>query len=185
MSSYSPDEEQRARENLKALSDLREKTELLCEHVENRKEALEEEIEESIHEALRNARDSMEKVAENIEPKLENTIKGRLDTLRQQMDDWKYEAREMVRDEIDKKSGDMNQKLLSALDSCIEEKLSAVREELKNLIAGEIKTHFDSESQKIRDDVDQKIQMMKTVALVGLGVGVAGLIGVLFLWFAR
>jgi len=185
MSSLNPDDEQRARENLKTLSDLREKMEILCEHVENRKEALEEEIEESIHEALRNARDSMEKVAENIEPKLENTIQSRLDTLRQQMDEWKYEARETVRDEIDKKSDDMNQKLLAGLDACMGEKMSAMREELKNLIAEEIKNRFDSEGQRIRDEVDLKIQTMKTVALVGLGVGATALLGVLSLWFAR
>lgn len=185
MSSFSPDEEQRARENLKTLSELREKMEILCEHVENRKEALEEEIEESIHESLRNARDSMEKVAENIEPKLENTIQGRLDSLRQQMDDWKYDARETVRDEIDKKSDDMNKKLLAGLDVCIEEKISAMREELRNLIAEEIKNRFDSEGLKIRDEVDQKLQTMKTVALVGLGVGAAALLGVLTLWFGR
>jgi hypothetical protein len=41
----------RAQDDFERLSDLREKLEILTEHVTGRKEALDEEIEESLHEA--------------------------------------------------------------------------------------------------------------------------------------
>ena len=39
-----------AQKNFKTITELKQKLEILTEHVESRKEALEEEIEESLHE---------------------------------------------------------------------------------------------------------------------------------------
>ena len=81
------DEQMRqAQTNFKTITDIKEKLEILAEHVESRKEVLEEEIEENINEAIRNARDCLEKVQENIEPKLEKIIRERLDILKIKMD---------------------------------------------------------------------------------------------------
>ena len=60
-----------AQQNFKTIADIKDKLEILEEHVDSRKEALEEEIEENLNEAIRNARDCLEKIQENIEPKLE------------------------------------------------------------------------------------------------------------------
>ena len=65
-----------AQANFRTITDLKGKLEVLTGHVETRKETLEEEIEEKINEAIRNARDCLERVQENIEPKLENIITG-------------------------------------------------------------------------------------------------------------
>ena len=81
------DEQMRqAQVNFKTITDIKDKLEILEEHVESRKEALEEEIEESLNEAIRNARDCLEKIQENIEPKLEKIIRERLDILKVKMD---------------------------------------------------------------------------------------------------
>lgn len=181
----SPEDEQKARENLRILSELREKTELLSEHVENRKQGLEEEIEESLHEAIRNARDSMEKISENIEPKLQNTIQERLDVLRQQMDEWKYDARETVKEEIGKQSDAMNKKLLDGLDGRIQEKVDGIRDELKTTIQEEIKSQIASQIETLRKETDARIGSLKTLAWTGAGLGGAALLAALALWFAR
>ena len=73
---------QQAQKNFRTITELKNKLEILTEHVESRKEALEEEIEENIHEAIGNARDCLERVQENINPKLENIIQERLDILK-------------------------------------------------------------------------------------------------------
>lgn len=181
----SPEDEQKARETLRILSELREKAELLSEHVENRKQGLEEEIEESLHEAIRNAKDSMEKICENIEPKLQNTIRDRLDVLRQQMDEWKYDAREMVKDEIGKQSGAMNQKLLDNLDGRIQEKMDAVREELKSLVQEEITGGVASQIETYQKETSARMEALKTLAYTGVGLGGAALLAALAAWFGR
>ena len=75
-----------ARENFKTITELKEKLTILTEHVDSRKEALEEEIEENINEAIANSRDCLERVQENINPKLESIIRERLDILKIKMD---------------------------------------------------------------------------------------------------
>jgi len=72
--------------NFKTITDIKEKLEILTEHVASRKESLEEEIEETLHESIRNARDCLEKIQENIEPKLEGIIREKLDVLKIKMD---------------------------------------------------------------------------------------------------
>ena len=75
-----------AQKNFRTITELKEKLEILTEHVESRKEALEEEIEENLHEAIGNARDCLERIQENINPKLESIIRERLDILKKKMD---------------------------------------------------------------------------------------------------
>ncbi len=181
----SPEEEQKARENLRILSELREKTELLSEHVENRKRALEEEIEESLHEAISNARDSLEKISENIEPKLQNTIQQRLDVLRQQMDEWKYDAREMVKDEVGKQADALNQKLLDAQDARIQQKVDAIREDMQAKMEETLKAEVASQIDAVKKETDDKLAGLKTLALTGVGLGAAALVAAAAAWLVR
>ena len=81
-----PEEQIRqAQESFRTITELKQKLTILTEHVDSRKEALEEEIEESLHEAIGNARDCLERVQENINPKLESIINERLGILRIKM----------------------------------------------------------------------------------------------------
>ena len=52
-------------EDFRKISETQQRLDILIEHVESRKEALEEEIQEHLHESLANARDSMELIQEN------------------------------------------------------------------------------------------------------------------------
>ncbi|MFQ5450830.1 MAG: hypothetical protein ACE5E9_09380, partial [Nitrospinaceae bacterium] len=92
----------RARENFRTIAELKEKLEMLTEHVDSRKEALEEEIEEKLHEAIKNGRDCLEKIQENIDPKLEKVIRAKLEEIDKKMKAWKEDNAAAVREEIQK-----------------------------------------------------------------------------------
>lgn len=181
MPTSSPEDEKRARETLKILSELKEKTELLSEHVESRKEALEEEIEENLHEAIQNARDSLERIQENIEPKLEKIIQERLDVIRHQMDELKYEARESVRDEIDKKSDALNQKLLGALEGTVRGQVSQGMVELRAKLGDAVREEVDGSLKEIRESSRDGLAKVQQLVWVSLGVAVLAGVGVLIL----
>lgn len=181
MPTFSPEDEQRARETLKTLSELKEKTELLSEHVESRKDALEEEIEESLHEAIQNARDSLERIQENVEPKLEKIIQERLDVIRHQMDEMKYEARESVKVEIDKKSDALNQKLLGALEGTIREQVGQGMAELRAKLKDAVQEEVRSSLKDIRETTQLGLSKVRQLVWIGLGLAVVACVGVVIL----
>lgn len=185
MTTFSPEDEQRARETLKLLSELKGKTVLLSEHVESRKEALEEEIEESLHEAIQNARDSLERIQENIEPKLEKIIQGRLDVIRHQMDEMKFEAREMVQREIDKKSDALNQKLLGALEGTIRKQVGQGMVELRAKLGDVVREEVQGSLKDIRERTRAGVAKVQQQVWITLGIAVLAGLGVLVLLWMR
>jgi len=185
MTTFSPEDEQKARETLRILSELKEKTELLSEHVESRKDALEEEIEESLHEAIQNARDSLERIQENIEPKLEKIVQERLDMIRQQMDEMKFEAREMVQKEIDKKSDALNEKLLGALEGTIRDQVGQGMVELRAKLGDAVRDEVHDSLKEFRETTRQDVAKIRQQVWISLGVAMLAGIGVLVLILSR
>ncbi len=185
MTTSSPEDEQRARETLKMLSELKEKTELLSEHVESRKAALEEEIEESLHEAIQNARDRLERIQENIEPKLEKIIQERLDVIRHQMDEWKFEARETVQREIEKKSDALNQKLIGALEGTIREQVGRGMVELRTKLGDAVRDEVQGSLKDIRETTRAGVAKAQQQGWIALGIAVLAGLGVLVLLLMR
>lgn len=185
MTTSSPEDEQRARETLKALSELKEKTELLSEHVESRKDALEEEIEESLHEAIQNARDSLERIQENIEPKLDKIIQERLEVIRHQMDELKYEARESVRTEIDKKSDELNQKLLGALDGTVRDRVGQGMVELRVKLGDAVREEVDGSLKDVRETTRGSLAKMQQRVWVSLGIAMLAGVGAAIVFLTR
>ncbi len=185
MSTFSPEDEQRAKETLKILSELKEKTELLSEHVESRKDALEEEIEESLHEAIQNARDSLERIQENIEPKLEKIIQERLDVIRHQIDELKYEARESVRGEIDKMSDALNQKLLGALEGTVRDQVGQGMVELRAKLGDAVRDEVAGSLKDIKETTRDSLAKVQQLVWVSLGAAVLAGVGVVILFLTR
>ncbi len=183
MDQPTPDDEREARETIKALAELKTKAELLSEHVENRKTALEEEIEESLHEAIANAQDSLEKVYENIEPKLEKTIREKLDEIRIQMDVWKKEAKRIVGQEIDGKSDEMGQILLDGLEARIQEKTDTFTQQIKKLIEEQVEQEIEGRLKSVKEKNEQDIEKLRGLTLAALSVGVLGLIAAIVAMF--
>ena len=169
-----------AREQLKTLSALREKLELLTEHVESRKEALEEEIEESLHEAIRNSRDSLEKIQENIEPKLEKVIRTKLEEIDIKMKAWKDEGLLAVRDELKQATPGLTKNVLGELDKIIVEKTKAAQLQLGTSLKEDVRADFDTQLQQLRATFDEQMQrsgkltifslLLSAVTLAALGI---------------
>jgi len=157
----------------------------LSEHVESRKDALEEEIEESLHEAIQNARDSLERIQENIEPKLEKIIQERLDVIRHQMDELKYDARESVRAEIDKMSDDLNKKLLGALEKTVRNQVGQGMVELRAKLGDVVHEEVDNSLKDIKETTRDSLAKVQQLAWISLGAAVLAGIGVAVLFLTR
>lgn len=164
------DEQMRqAQANFKTITDIKDKLELLEEHVESRKEALEEEIEENLNEAIRNARDCLEKIQENIEPKLEKIIRERLDILKIKMDRFTEEGLDALHKEIDKQTPILTQKILEEVDGLVASKLMAARNELSQSIDQKIQAEVKNVLFNEKIEMEKKYAKLWRVCFVALG----------------
>ena len=158
-----------AQENFKTITDIKNKLEILEEHVESRKEALEEEIEENLNEAIRNARDCLEKIQENIEPKLEKIIRERLDILKVKMDRFTEEGLDALRKEIDKQTPILTQKILEEVDGLVASKLMAARNELSQSIDQKIQAEVKKVLFNEKIEMENKYAKLWRVCFIALG----------------
>jgi len=158
-----------AQANFKTITDIKDKLEILEEHVESRKEALEEEIEESLNEAIRNARDCLEKIQENIEPKLEKIIRERLDILKIKMDRFTEEGLDALRKEIDKQTPILTQKILEEVDGLVASKLMAARNELSQSIDQKIQAEIKKVLFNDKIEMENKYAKLWRVCFIALG----------------
>jgi len=164
-----------AQKNFKTITDLKEKLDILTEHVESRKESLEEEIEENLHESIRNARDCLEKIQENIEPKLEGIIRERLDILKIKMDRFTEEGLDALHKEIEKQTPLLTQTILEEVDGLVASKLMAARNELSHSIDQKIQ----AEVKKVLSDdkivMEEKYTKLSRISFVSLGFSLIAL----------
>ena len=164
-----------AQKNFRTITELKQKLELLTEHVESRKETLEEEIEENIHEAIGNARDGLERVQENINPKLESIIRERLDILKIKMDRFTEEGLDTLHKEIDKQTPILTQKVLDEVDGLVESKLMMARNELSKSVEQKIQTAVKSAVSDHQKKMDKRSAQLGVIGLVALGFALVAL----------
>ncbi|MFQ5482310.1 MAG: hypothetical protein ACE5ER_06085 [Nitrospinaceae bacterium] len=177
MARLNPEDEKQARETLRVLAEIKGKAELLTEHVESRRAALEEEIEEKIHEAISHAQDCLEKVYENIEPKLEKTIQAKLEEIHKQMESWKAEGKRIVRQEIDAKSDAMTQILLDGLETRIQERTGAFTGQMKKEVETLVQQQTESRFKEMKESLEKELESSRGLTLTALGVAGLGLVG--------
>ena len=169
----SAEQARQAQANFKTITDIKEKLEILAEHVESRKEGLEEEIEENLNEAIRNARDCLEKIQENIEPKLEKIIRERLDILKVKMDRFTEEGLDALRKEIDKQTPILTQKILEEVDGLVGSKLMAARNELSQSIDQKIQAEVKKVLSNDKIETEQKHANICKLCYTALGFSLA------------
>ena len=165
----SEEQMRQAQENFKTITDIKGKLEILAEHVESRKEGLEEEIEENLNEAIRNARDCLEKIQENIEPKLEKIIRERLDILKIKMDRFTEEGLVVLHKEIDKQTPILTQKILEEVDGLVSSKLMMARNELSISIDQKIQAEVKKVVSNDKIEVEKKHTKLWQVCFISLG----------------
>ena len=164
-----------AQESFKTITELKKKLEVLTEHVQSRKEVLEEEIEESLHEAIGNARDCLERVQENINPKLESIIRERLDILKVKMDRFTEEGLDTLHKEIDKPTPILTQKVLDEVDGLVESKLMMARNELSKSVEQKIQTAVKSVVSDHQKQMDERSAQLRAIGFVALGFALVAL----------
>ena len=175
----SDEQVRQAQKNFRAITDLKEKLDILTEHVESRKESLEEEIEESLHESIRNARDCLEKIQENIEPKLEGIIRERLDVLKVKMDRFTEEGLDSLHREIDKQTPILMQKVLEEVDGLVASKLMMARNELSQSVDQKIQGGMKTALSDYKVEMERKHAQLRGISFTALGLALVALVVVL------
>ena len=174
-------ERQQAGQGFKTVSDIRQRLDILAEHVESRKEALEEEIQEHLHESLANARDSMERIEENIAPKVEKAIRTKLGEIDRKLALMQEDGLEAVREELKKATPHMTEKIMAELDQVVAENIRFTKMEILGEVKGELKKSVESALEPIQEKLDKGLSGMKALAITALILSGLALLGVIAL----
>ncbi len=175
------EEIRQARKNFRTITDLKQKLDILTEHVESRKEALEEEIEESLHEAVRNSRDSLEKIQENIDPKLEKVIRVKLEEIDKKMDRWKEDNVLAVKDALTKETPALTKAILWELDQVIVEKVKQVKGAIMESVSEEVSRQVGDALKEFKEETDRNFQRVGKFNIVCLLLASLALGGLLLM----
>lgn len=174
-------EQQQAREGFQTVSEIRQRLDILTEHVESRKEALEEEIQEHLHESLANARDSMERIQENIEPKVEKAIRTKMEEIDRKMVRMNEDGIEAVRQELVKATPELTQNILADLDKLVAENTRFAKMEILNEIKAELDKSIKSSIDPINTKIEKDLPALKTLAISALALAGLALLGMIWL----
>jgi len=162
------------------VSEVQQRLDILIEHVESRKEALEEEIQEHLHESLANARDSMELIQENIAPKVEKAIHTKMEDIDRKMRRLNEDSLEAVREELKKATPEISQKILEDLDKLVAENTRFVKIEIINEIKEDFKKTIAISLTPLNEKVDRELPAAKTLAYISMGLSALALLGVVW-----
>lgn len=174
-------EQQKAREGFQTVSEIRQRLDILAEHVESRKEALEEEIQEHLHESLANARDSMERIEENIAPKVEKAIRTKMDEIDRKMARLNEEGLEAVRHELVKATPDISEKILQDLDKLVAENTRFMKMEILNEVKEELKKSVQLAMEPVNKKLEKDLPALKTLVISALALAGVALLGLLWM----
>ncbi len=175
----------RTHEQFKTISELKEKLDILTEHVESRKEALEEEIQESLHEAIANAADSLERIQENIEPKVEKIIGEKLEEVDARANNWKNDFLYIVKQELEKESEPMAKKLAQNLDAIVLKNVAEMQEGMRFSLREDIHKGIREETETLKKDYLGKIETLRNQVYAALGLAVTAIIASAALYFIK
>ena len=170
-------------EDFRKISDIQQRLDILIEHVESRKEGLEEEIQEHLHESLANARDSIELIQENIAPKVEKAIRTKMEEIDRKMRRLNEDSLESVREELQKATPEISQRILEDLDKVIAENTRFVKMEILNEVKKDLQKSIQSFLNPLEEKTDQALYDAKIRLLISMGLAALALSGILFLIF--
>lgn len=170
-----------AREGFQTVSEIRQRLDILAEHLESRKEALEEEIQEHLHESLANARDSMERIQENIEPKVEKAIRTKMEEIDRKMVRMNEEGLDAVRQELLKATPELTQQILADLDKLVAENTRFAKMEILNEVKAELDKSIKSSIEPVSTKIDKNLPALKTLAISALALAGVALLGMIWL----
>ncbi|MBT5470173.1 MAG: hypothetical protein HOK41_06180 [Nitrospina sp.] len=168
-------------EDFRKVSEIQQRLDILIEHVESRKEALEEEIQEHLHESLANARDSMELIQENIAPKVEKAIHTKMEEIDRKMRRLNEDSLEAVREELQKATPEISEKVLEDLDKLVAENTRFVKMEILNEVKEGLKKTIENSFSPLTEKLDRDIPVAKNSAFLSIILSALALLGVVWL----
>ena len=166
-------------EDFRKISDIQQRLDILIEHVESRKEGLEEEIQEHLHESLANARDSIERIQENIAPKVEKAIHTKMEEIDRKMRRLNEDSLEAVREELEKATPKISEKILTDLDKLVAENTRFVKIEVLSEVKEEFKKMIQSSLTPFEEKLDRELSSPKILSMVSVGLAALSLLGVI------
>ena len=169
-------------EDFRKISDIQQRLDILIEHVESRKEGLEEEIQEHLHESLANARDSIERIQENIAPKVEKAIHTKMEEIDRKMRRLNEDSLEAVREELEKATPEISEKILADLDKLVAENTRFIKIEILNEIKEELKKTIANSLTPLNEKLDNKLPVAKNSAFLAVILSTLALVGVVWLF---
>ena len=164
------------------VSEIQQRLDILIEHVESRKEALEEEIQEHLHESLANARDSMELIQENIAPKVEKAIHTKMEDIDRKMRRLNEDSLDAVREELKKATPEISQKILEDLDKLVAENTRFLKIEILNEIKEELKKTIANSLTPLNEKLENELPVAKNSAFLAIILSALALVGVVWLF---
>ena len=164
------------------VSEIQQRLDILIEHVESRKEALEEEIQEHLHESLANARDSMELIQENIAPKVEKAIHTKMEDIDRKMRRLNEDSLDAVREELKKATPEISQKILEDLDKLVAENTRFVKIEILNEIKEELKKTIANSLTPLNEKLENELPVAKNSAFLAIILSALALVGMVWLF---
>ena len=168
-------------EDFRKISETQQRLDILIEHVESRKEALEEEIQEHLHESLANARDSMELIQENIAPKVEKAIHTKMEEIDRKMRRLNEDSLEAVREELKKATPEISETILADLDKLVAENTRFIKMEILNEVKEEFKKTIQASLAPFEQKLDRELPTAKTFSILSMGLTTLALLGVVWL----
>ena len=168
-------------EDFRKISETQQRLDILIEHVESRKEALEEEIQEHLHESLANARDSMELIQENIAPKVEKAIHTKMEEIDRKMRRLNEDSLEAVREELKKATPEISETILADLDKLVAENTRFVKMEIFNEVKEELKKTIQASLTPFEQKLDRELPTAKTFSILSMSLATLALLGVVWL----
>ena len=167
--------------DFRKISETQQRLDILIEHVESRKEALEEEIQEHLHESLANARDSMELIQENITPKVEKAIHTKMEEIDRKMRRLNEDSLEAVREELKKATPEISETILADLDKLVAENTRFIKMEILNEVKEEFKKTIRASLAPVEEKLDRELPTAKTFSILSIGLATLALLGVVWL----
>ena len=132
---------------------------------------------------MANARDSIERIQENIAPKVEKAIHAKMEEIDRKMRRLNEDGLESVREELQNATPEISQKILEDLDKVIAENIRFVKMEILTEVKKDLQKTIQSTLTPLQEKIDQRLNDAKIRILISMGMGSLALLGILFLMF--
>jgi hypothetical protein len=142
---------------------------------------LEEEIQEHLHESLANARDSMERIQENIDPKVEKAIRTKMEEIDRKMVRMNEDGIEAVRQELVKATPELIKNILADLDKLVAENTRFAKMEILSEVKAELDKSIMSSIEPVNTKVEKDLPALKTLVISAFALAGVALLGVIWL----